>query len=255
MKMNRFFHTFIAVFVVMISLSARAEKWTIAVTEWYPYICEFCDGQGPAISSVRKMMNDVGIDIRFVFLPWARAISEVKLNKIDGFYPAWKEDLVKGMVLSDPVFRSPVGFVERKRRPMKWRNIEDLRGKTIGVVIDYGNTAEFNNMVKKGLIKTEEVKDDETNIRKVMGGRLDGAFIDVVNGRYLISKVGSQAERTLQINQKILAVKGVHIVFSGAAKMKADLFNTLLKKSRIQKTIDDYLKEHPPTSGIKSALL
>lgn len=239
----------------MISNSARAEKWVIAVSEWYPYVCETCAGKGPGISGVRKMLNDVGIEVQFVFLPWARAISDVKRKKYDGYYPAWEEDFTPGMYLSDSVYRSPVGFVERKKSPLKWSKLEDLRGKTIGVVIDYGNTVEFNRLVERGLVKVEKVKDDETNIKKVLGGRVDGAFFDLVNAKYLINKLGPQAQENLQINEHVIRVKSLHVVFASNAKSKAALFNRLLKRSQIQRQIDAYLKAHPPESATLSALL
>ncbi|WP_413559157.1 substrate-binding periplasmic protein [Bdellovibrio sp. HCB209] len=244
--MARFQRFVIGVSLLIAPLFAHAEEWVIAVTEWYPYTCESCAGKGPGISAVKKMLNESGVQVKFTFLPWARAVSDTKKNKVDGYYPAWNEDHHRGLIISDSVFHSPIGFIERKLNPLKWDKLEDLRGKTIGVVIDYGNTAEFNALVESGVIKIEEAKDDETNVKKVLGGRLDGAFIDLVNGRYLIAKLGVRGVKNLQINEKAIANKSLHIVFGSEAYMKAERFNKLLRKAKIQKEIDQYLKDHPP---------
>ena len=41
-------------------------------------------------------------------------------------------------------------------------------------------------LIKAGTIKTQVVVDDLTNIKKVAGGRVDGAFIDLANLQYFL---------------------------------------------------------------------
>lgn len=160
-----------------------------------------------------------------------------KLPRYAGVYPTWPEDVGPGFTSSTVLFRSPVGFVEPKSAPLQWTRLEDLAGKSVGIVQDYGNTPEFMRLVKSRAIKTEVVMDDLTNVRKVAAGRIDAAFIDLNNLAYFKQFDAKDIAHKVQANSKVVGTKDLVLAINqnfnhrdvravlarGLAKMDADL--------------------------------
>lgn len=232
------------VFTIVFGLYAQAEKWILTILEWPPFTCEKCPEQGAGAKVLRDALKAEGIEIEFVFLPWTRAILESKQDKYIGYYPAWPEDVQEGFSPSISLYKSPLGFIEQKNKPLKWEKLSDLKGKTIGTVQDYGNTTEFNELIKSGVIKTEVVSSDDINVKKVAGGRMDGAIIDVNNAKwFLTTDLKAEADKVV-INPKTIADKDLHIAFNGDSKSKAEKVKAAFAKINAQKIVDDYLKTH-----------
>lgn len=215
----------------------------VTTLEWPPFTCEKCPEQGAGAKVLRDVMKAEGVEVEFVFLPWSRAIAEGKTEKYIGYYPAWPEDVQEGFMASVSLFKSPLGFIEPKDKPLKWdQGLKDLKGKTIGSVQDYGNTKEFNDLIKEGVIKTEIVTSDDVNVKKVAGGRLDGAIIDINNAKWFLTTDFKAEAAKVNINPKIIDNKDLHLAFNGINKAKADKLKAAFAKVNSQKIVDDYLK-------------
>ena len=231
---------------IFLSLSAfSAEKWKLTTLEWPPFTCEKCKDQGAGAKALREALKSVGVDLELEFLPWSRAIKVAAEPAYVGYFPAWPEDVIEGFSGSSSIFQSPIGFVENTKSPIKWEKLEDLKGMTIGVVQDYGNTPDFMAMVKKGDIKSDVVASDDINVKKVAAERLKAAIIDVNNLKYMLQNDLKDANGKVQMNAKILANKDLLIALTKSAKSEAHKakLEEGLKKINAQKIVDDYLKE------------
>jgi len=170
-------------------------------------MCSRCPENGAGAKVLRTALKAIDVEVEFVFLTWSRAVKEGAHQKYVGYYPAWPEDVFAGFKASDVAFKSPLGFIEPKGRPLRWEKLSDLKGKVIGTAQDYGNTVEFNNLVKSGVIKTEVVISDDTNIRKVAAGKLDGAVIDIANAKYYLGTSLKDIAHKVRVSPKILDTK------------------------------------------------
>lgn len=238
--MKKFLLTF---FLLSASQSAiAAEKWKITSLEWPPYTGKNLPEGGAAIAVLRSALKTQDIELIVEFYPWSRAKETAKNITYAGFYPAWPEEVTRGFIPSITLFYSPVGFVERKKHPLVWNTLTDLNGKSIGIVQDYGNTIEFNELVKNGKIKSEISTDDLTNIRKVAANRMDAALIDLNNLEYLLKYYSDELPNEVQANKKILANKKLLFAVNSKYPQK----NTALKikqgmsKIDADKIINDY---------------
>ncbi len=227
---------------IFFSIMSHAEKWIVTTLEWPPFTCEKCPDQGAGVKVLREALKTKGIEIEFVFLPWSRAIADGKLDQYIGYYPAWMEDIQEGFTASSPLYSSPLGFIEPKSRPLKWEKLSDLKGKTIGVVQDYGNTKAFNELVKAKVILTDIATSDEINVKKVAAGRLDAAIIDINNAKWFLMNDYKAEASKIQINSKIIEPKDLHIPFNAKNKHKAILLKEAFQKISGQKIVDDYIK-------------
>ena len=156
------------------------------------------------------------------------------------------EDVGEGFVKSSVLFKSPVGFVEPKAKPLVFTKLEDLKGRTIGIVQDYGNTPDFMKLVKSGVIKTEVVTSDLINIKKVAGGRIDGAFIDLANLDYFLKNDAKSLAASLQANSKTLDTKDLVLGINNqfANKKAAEILKKGIAKIDADKIIKEYMAKH-----------
>lgn len=232
---------------LLFSFQALAtETWKIASLDWKPCAGESLPEGGVGIVILRAALKAEGIDLVVEFYPWSRAIQKARDPAYAGFYPAWDEEIRSGFIKSPTLFKSPVGFVEPRKRPLVWSKLEDLKGKTIGVVQDYGNTLEFMALVKSGVIKTEVVVSDILNVRKVAAGRIDGAFIDLNNLSYLLKNDAKDVAQKVQANSTVIDTKDLFFAINAKFKNK-NAFSILQKgisKIHPDKIINDYKKKY-----------
>lgn len=239
-----------ALSIALVTTSADVfarEKWTITSLDWQPFSGRDLADGGIAITVLREALSKEGIDLNVLYYPWTRAVKTAADPALLGYYPAWREEVLDGFSASSVIFTSPVVFVENVNHPLKWTKLNDLKGKTIGVVQNYGNTTEFNALVAKGVIKTEIAQDDLTNIRKVAMGRIDGAFIDLYNLKYYLKKEARDFESLVQANPRIIAEKSIHLAINNhfANKKAAEIIKRATEKIKSQKKVKKFLQTLP----------
>lgn len=231
---------------VLLSFSVAAEQWKVTSLDWQPFSGAALPEGGAGVAVLRAALKAEGIDLVVEFYPWTRAMETAKDPAYAGYFPAWPEDVVTGFVASPVLFRSAVGFVEPKAAPLVWSKLEDLRGKTIGTVQDYGNTPEFMRLIQAGTIKTQVVINDLTNIRKVAGGRIDGAFIDLTNLRYLLKNDARDLAAKVQANARVIDNKDLLLAINTgfANKNAVEVLRRGLSKIDADKIIKDYMARY-----------
>lgn len=234
-----------SLFIAVTTLAA--EKWKMTTLEWPPFTCEKCPDGGAGIKALKEALKAEGVDAEFVFLPWERAIAEAKTDKYVGYYPAWPEDVVEGFVGSDVIFKSPIGFAESVEKPIgTWSVLADLKGKTIGVVQGYGNTKEFMDLVKSGVIKSDSSVDDATVVKKVAAGRFPGGggIIDVNVFKYFMQNDLKDQAGKVRMNAKILADKDLLVALKASDAKKNEILKKAVAKANTQKIVDEYLAKN-----------
>ena len=236
---------FALIFILIPRLTdAKTEVWTVASLEWPPYVCEKCPDEGAAVKALRSALKSINVELEVLYLPWSRTLKEARSPHVIGFFPAWPEESRVAYTASPVLFRSPLGFIEPVGKPLQWQNLEDLTGKRIGVVQDYGNTVEFNLAVRNRKIKTEIVTSDDINIKKVAANRIDGALIDLVNAKWFLKTDLKDLENKVSFSPRVLSNKDLLIYFNAHNKNKIPRLKEALRKINTQKIVDDYLREH-----------
>lgn len=230
---------FAGVLTLGLAFSAAAADKVIKLTslEWPPYSGEKVAEQGASVAVVRAAAEAMGYKLEVKFYPWNRAVAMAQdaASGFHGYFPEYhSDDVAKTFLLSDPIGSGPLGFVENTAAPVAWSALADLKGKPIGTVDGYVNTAEFDSMTASGALKAEPVTDDLTNVRKVAAGRIPLAVIDKNVLSYMLQTDASLAalKDKLQFNAKLLEDKKLYIAFqrSPAGEEAAKVVNEGLKK-------------------------
>lgn len=231
-------------FFLFYSPVLMAQKWVVATLEWPPYTCEKCPEQGAAAKALKEVMKAEDVDLEFEFLPWSRALLEGKNKKYVGVFPVYQETVVKPYVLSPLLFTSTLGFIEPADKKIPVTKLENLIGKNVGVVQDYGNLKAFNDLVNEGKIKTQVVMRDELNIKKVNAHRIDAAIIDLNNAKYYLANEYKELAPNISISPFIIEHKELFLsINSHDTEIKQKKLKAALKKTHFQKIVDEWLKK------------
>ncbi len=241
------FRFLLALATLLLSLSALAgETWKVTSLDWQPYSGKALPEGGAGIAVLRAALKAEGIELEVEYYPWRRALVTAKKPGYAGVYPIWPEDVPDGFTGSAVLFKSPVGFVEPRDKPLQWKTLGDLKGKTIGTVQDYGNTPEFMKLINNGTIRTEVVVDDLTNIKKVAAGRIDGAFIDLNNLDYLLKNDAKAVSSHIQANSRTVDTKDLLLAINNKFHNKnaVSILSSGISKIDAEKIIKDYTEKY-----------
>ncbi len=188
----------------------------LASLEWPPYTSARVAAEGASAAVVRAALATQGAKLEIEFMPWTRAVAVGQDGRsgFHGYFPEYQSvEVERTFRLSRPIGSSPLGFVERRSSPVRWRSLDDLREVPFGVVRGYVNTAELDARIARGELTAVPAGDDLANLRKVMRGRLDLAVIDRHVLDWLAGNEPSLADarRVVQFNARGLEDKVLYV--------------------------------------------
>lgn len=231
------------------SLSYSADKViNLTSLDWPPYSSKSLKEQGASVAVAKAAFKEMGYELKVSFFPWSRAVAFAKDKKSEysGYFPEYySEDIAKEFTYSEPMGSGPLGFAERKNNSIEWTQLNDLKQHRIGVVQDYVNTTEFDQMVMKKSLKISTTTSDTKNLLKLVNNRLDLAVIDknVMNYLFKTDKALAKKSNEAQFNIKLLEDKKLFICFKKGKEGEelAKIYNEGLKKIDIDKIMQQYL--------------
>lgn len=231
------------------SLSYSADKVVhLTSLDWPPYSSKSLKQQGASVAVAKAAFKEMGYELKVKFFPWSRAVAFAKDQKSEysGYFPEYySEDTAKEFIYSEPMGSGPLGFAERKNNTIPWEQLTDLKKFRIGIVQDYINTTEFDQMVSNKSLKVSTTTSDTKNLLKLVNDRLDLAVIDknVMNYLFKTDKALAKKSNEAQFNVKLLEDKKLFICFKKGKKGEelTKIYNEGLKKIDIDKIMQQYL--------------
>jgi polar amino acid transport system substrate-binding protein len=171
-----------AVFACIIGFTGicqAGEQVTLAADAWPPYCGEPGEKPGSMVEVAKAIFEDAGYTVTYSLLPWTRVLSEVAKGKLDGAVAAGIHD---GLVVpSEPAVMCSADFFVLKKSAWRYTGIDTLEKVSIGVADGYtwGEPIDAYTAKYTGTSKVQAAGGDaplETNIRKLMAGRVDAVL-------------------------------------------------------------------------------
>lgn len=203
-------------FLILAASTAHAQQVVkLTSTEWCPFTCIAEPEKGFGSLVVREAFKAAGVTAEAEYVPWLRAVEKAKNStEVSGYFLAYPEEVQDGFVASPPMFSSRIGLALLDTKTAPSATVAALKGLKIGVVAGYGNSKILTDAIAAGL-KTDEVPDDSTNIRKLAAGRIDAIEIDEFVLAHLLRTDPQLADARGKISFKLpLEEKNLHIAFA-----------------------------------------
>ncbi len=235
--------------LVIHTVNAQENVIKFTSLEWPPFSGKSLKQEGAFIAVVRAAYEAMGYKIEVTFLPWIHAQQAVKdSDEYAGYLPAYESKERRfNSIISEPIETSPIGFAQHKEAKISWSKLDDLKKYRIGIVSGYVNSVEFDKMVEKRELKTEEYIDDATALRRLAMKRLDLVVIDrnVMNHILKYDETLKSEAANLSFNKKIIEDKKLYIAFRKDKKgMKMnEILKEGLKKVDVNGIINEYINQ------------
>lgn len=193
----------------------------LATLEWPPYVGAELPGQGYAAEVVRLACARGGVNVRYDFMPWARALMLALRGDVAGVLPEYNNpERERQFQFSAPFPGGPVGLYKRRSDTIAYAHdpADDLNAALrsiaryrIGTVRDYINNETFD---RADYLTREEAVSDSVNLRKLQHGRIDLVFIDRWVAEYLLRTDPLLKPGTLEMLQPPIAEPALHVAWS-----------------------------------------
>lgn len=220
----------------------------------YNYRLEDGSVAGADVDLIRALAEDLGCESSFHLLPWARVLLEIENGKLDATSSASRTaERLEYAHFSIPYRQAQMAIFVRKGESGNFA-IERLAdvprsGLRLGIVSGYYYGADFDALMQDPdfAARIDGAVDYETNIRKLMLGRIDGYLVDDVG--VMIAEIEDRGVAE-EVEQHPVFLPGdeFHLMFSRksvSADMMADIDAALTRMKadgRLQAIMDSYLK-------------
>ncbi|GAK57441.1 extracellular solute-binding protein family 3 [Candidatus Vecturithrix granuli] len=201
MKFLRYSVVIILASVFFCNASSVAQtSLKIATEEWPPYVYEQ-DGKitGYSIDILNNVFTEMDVTVTYHQYPWKRALKGVFSGTSDALFHASKneERLQYCYYPEEYLAQSRYVFFIRKEdvNRLKFDSFDDLLGHDVGITQGYSYTAELLDFLNTHKLAISTVS-DESNLRMLAKGRIEYFPTDVLNGLYLMKKLGLQDQLT-----------------------------------------------------------
>lgn len=160
----------------------------LANGEWPPYTGEHLPGNGCDSQVVSTVFAEMGIQVRYTFLPWARGMLLSKSGAVDGAieWADTPEHRASHFVSQQPLSEQRWVFFHHRDTAIPWQQLEDLQHQRIGLTIGYAYSDVFKPIQAKYPAMFIEAASDLLNLKKLLHRRLDLVPLEHGVGRYLL---------------------------------------------------------------------
>jgi len=234
----------ILLFFCLCGQSHAGEKLRICAPNYEPYTGERLASYGPVVYLTAMAFRHAGYEVDVRIMPWARCLLAGQNGECDVICGVWfnkgREDW---MALTDGVLDNELGLFKRRGDDLvfeSWNGVKE-QNATVGIVRGYINPAEL----EAAGVATELVRDDQQNMRLLLGGRVRLIAMDKVLGFYLLRHEGRERDVqwlcTLQINT---LRNGIMKTSGGDWRRRTADFNRALEALRKSGVVEQVLREY-----------
>ena len=161
---------------------------------FYPPVSWIGNGQltGLAPAITKKIFTELGYEIQLITdYNWKRCLLEVQLGNADIVVAAYKIPSRKAFLnfTDAPLIADPIALFINRQAPLKVKNMSDLKGKTVGLLLGDSFGEKFDLFLQNNS-DIEYVSRNSQNFAKLALQRIDYMPIGVLSGELQSKKLG-----------------------------------------------------------------
>lgn len=136
-----------------------------------PYADANLPEQGLALELVNHIFSRTDYSPEISIERWSRAMEGVRVGLFDALATAWyTEERSVDFLFSDPYLDSKLVLVKRQSDRSRYRSLQDLAGKRLGVRVDYAYGVDFNSVPQLKLVEENHLIQ---NLLNLLNGSVD----------------------------------------------------------------------------------
>lgn len=228
----------------LLATEARARELVMSTVPWAPFYGPELEQDGFFTALSTAAFEAGGHDVEIQFMPWARAMLEVRQGDRQVLMGAYySEERAQTYIASDRVYSTRVGLVALKDLGVtEYDSLRDLRGYTIGFGRGWATTEEFDSAE---YLDKEVADNNVLNVRKLYAGRIDMIAMNFDRFVRIAQEEGLDRDKAVFLEPP-LKESGLYIMVSRAIEdpegVAAD-FNRGLQTIRSNGRYDEILSE------------
>lgn len=233
---------------LLAALPAQTQAETLkvaALTGWAPFSGENLLNKGFSNDVVKTALERLGHEAEVEVMPWARALAMTETGRFDVLPSVWhSKERAEKLVFADRIATNRIVFMKRAGDSFTFNSLEDLDGKLVGTVQGYSYREDFLNAES---FTRESTSSLLTNLRKLLGKRIDLTLGDELVTRYTINQELPDQADQIVFTDGALSSKPLHVTISRQrddAEALAESFNAELEEMRADGTYDAILARH-----------
>lgn len=229
--------------------SIFAETIVLRSDEWCPYNCSpKSRNEGYILDVVRESFAKEGITIEYQIWPWAKSIKSAQMGFVAGVIGALKEEVPDFIYPDEEQGISLSCFYAFKESKVKYRNLKDLEGQTIGAIKYYSYGEKIDGYFRENSTKVQLVSDTDSahmNVRKLLNKNIDL----IVEDRNVMDRLLNRMRLSDEVVNVGCEGKGekVYIAFSPKNPKSgkyAEIVNRAFKNARENGSLESILKKY-----------
>lgn len=179
----------------------------LASSVWAPYT----DVPGKphlALDLVHQALARANVAHQTSIVDFGDAIEGIQQGRFDGSEALWRTpEREKFILYSEPYLENRLMLVGRLGADVSAERFEDLKGKKVGIVDNYGYGPEIEGAPG---VDFQRGPDDEANLRKLLRGELDYVLLDELLVHHLFTSEAKKAELLLVTGTTPLLRRPLH---------------------------------------------
>jgi polar amino acid transport system substrate-binding protein len=219
-------------------------------------VYSYIDAEGRAggidIDVIRAFADELNCDITFVEMPWTRILLAIEAGQLDMTSSASVTPEREAFArFSAPYRQAEVAIYVRRGESGRF-DLEGLRdiekaGLRLGIVTGYYYGEDFDALMEdeRFAAQTDPAADYDTNIRKLLHGRIDGFIVDDVG--VMVSAVrGLGVEDRVERHPLLLAGDDLHFMFSrkNVDALRVEGINHIITRMQNDGRLSDIMRKH-----------
>ncbi|MNJ98451.1 Bacterial extracellular solute-binding protein, family 3 [compost metagenome] len=209
---------------------------TIRSDYWCPYICDpHSSRPGYMVEAVKAIFEKQGYQVDFKVTNRARAIKEVRKNKINALLGGHKDH--KGFIVptksvgsvSNYLFAKPTAF-------WSYKNGSSIKGKRIGIINGYSYGNEIDQLIRShpdSFVVISGERPLKQILKMMEADRLDGFIENPAVLKYLLGSLHKSLE-TYKIASANLATESLVYLSFAPMHPQSELYSSVFSKGMIQ---------------------